>query len=419
MNTKPTVSITLDLRKPNKKNLYPLKLGATFQVSGMKKKWLQRYYTIRKSDSGKSIYISKDDFKGIKGNPRSIKQQEIKKEVNKAIARADKILETHTVVTPEIFTRLYTGNSNLQDVQGIFDLKIDELTREGRIGTRDIYRAVKNSIIKFSGGVSFFEINMDWLRKYELWLREHKEGDDIVKVSASTIGFYFRHLRAIYNLAISMNLVNRDLYPFGRGGYLIKKSTARKIALSEEDKNRLLLISDPALRYAVDFWMFSYYCYGLNMADIVLLKVKDLKDDLLIIGREKKKNTDASGRMLVIPLRSEIKEIITRWGNKTLNPDDYVFPVLSYGLRPEQIKDRMKDFTKTVNTGLKKAGEKLGLGIKLTTYTARHTFATIALRKGASVELIQDMLGHGSKVTTQNYLSGFDVEAKKAISANL
>jgi integrase/recombinase XerD len=411
---KPVVSIMLDTRKANKDKLFPIKLRATFQKGkGKDKKWVQRYYPLKQ-------YVSKADWKVINGgNPRSIIQQRAKKVLVEALARANKILENHTIVTLEIFHRLYTGASNLEDVGGIFDIRIADLQRQGRIGSRDIYRAVKNSIQKFSPGVTFFEINSEWLRRYELWLRSHHEGDKVVKISGTTIGIYLRHLRAIFNLAIDMKLVNRDLYPFGHGGYIIKKTQARKISLSEDDKNRLLMITDPDLRYAVDFWMLSYYCFGLNMADIALMKVRDLKDDLLIIGREKKKNTDTSGKMMVIPIRVEVKEIIARWGNKTLNPDDYVFPVLTTGLSPEQMKDRTKDFTKSVNAGLKRVAEKLNLNIKLTTYTARHTFATMALRGGASIELIQDMLGHGSKTTTQNYLSGFDVEPKKAVSAKL
>jgi integrase/recombinase XerD len=414
MNFKPVVSVILDIRKANKAKLFPIKLRATFQVSKKgENKWIQKYYPLK-------LYVSKSDFKTIiSGTARTLEHKEIKAEIIKAQARANKILETHTYVNIEVFDTLYTGISNLVDVQGVFDFKISELQKEGRIGSRDMYRAVKNSIVKYCGGLTFYEITKEWINKYVTWLRSHKEGDKTISVSSTTVNIYLRQLRAIYNMAIYMRLINRDMYPFGRGGFLIKKSQARKIALSEVDKNRLLALQDPELRHAVDFWMLSYFCYGLNITDILLLKVRDLKDDLLIIDREKKKNTDASGKKLVIPIRKEVKEIILRWGNKTLNPNDYVFPILTEGLTPEQMKDRTKDFTKRINDGLKKVAEKLELDVKLTTYTARHTFATMALRKGASKEFIQDALGHTSIMTTENYLSGFDVEAKRAMSEKL
>jgi integrase/recombinase XerD len=128
--------------------------------------------------------------------------------------------------------------------------------------------------------------------------------------------------------------------------------------------------------------------------------------------------TNSDSEHLVIPIRAEVKEIILRWGNKTLDPESYVFPILKDGLTPKQMKTRTKDFTKRVNTGLKKVGELLGLK-KLTTYTARHTFSMMARRKGASNEFIQNALGHASMSTTETYLHGFEVEEKRAISDKL
>lgn len=408
MQQKPIVSIMLDTRKEaTGKGLYSIKLRATFSkiVKG-EKVWYQKYYSLKR-------YVSRQDYEVIRKGPRTYIQKEIRKEMIGAEEKANRILDSHSFVTEELFDRLYNGAGNLEGVAGVFDIKISELEKEGRIGSKDLYSAVKNSMLKFSGGVTFPEVTKAWLNKYAAWIQSH----DDVSNSPTTAGIYIRHLRAIYNLAIELKLVNRDLYPFGKGGYLIKKSRARKIALSEVDKNRLLLISDPELKYAVDMWTLSYYCYGLNTADIALLKVKDLKDDLLIIGREKTKNTD-SDNGLVIPIRQEVKDIILRWGYKTLNPESYVFPILEPGLTPKQMRSRTKDFTKRVNTGLKKVGELLGLE-KLTTYTARHTFAMMARRKGASDEFIRNALGHALQSTTDAYLDGFDVEEKRAISDKL
>lgn len=408
----PVVSVVLDTRRANKKKLYPVKLCATFQViKAAKKIWVQKYYPLK-------VHCSKADFAATKSNPRTTRQKDIKIEIVKAQAKANQILKSHTYVNIELFETLYNSAGSLQAVGSVFDLKIEELKKEGRIGSADIYRGAKNSILRFSPDLTFSEISPDWIRKYSTWLQSHKDGEETVTVSPTTIGIYLRHLRAVYNLAVRMRLINADMYPFGRGGYVIKKTKSRKIALSEVDKNRLLLIHDPELRLAVDFWLMSYYCYGLNMMDIALLRVMDLRDDIIIISRHKTMNTD-SGNELVIPIRKEVKEVILRHGNKTLNPKDYVFPILSIGLTPSQVKYRVKDFTKRINKGLKKVQEKLNLEIRLTTYTARHTFAMMALRKGASKEFIQEALGHALPATTESYLSGFDIDAKRAISDKL
>lgn len=405
INLKPVVSIYLDVRHPNKQKLFPLKLRATFQVLEKgKKKWVYKYYPLNR-------HISKSDYKTINSNPRTHKQKEIKNEIIEALAKANQILNSNTQVTAELFERLYRLSGNLTTAEAVFDLKISELKKDGRVGSADLYRATKNSVLRFSPGLTFYEITSEWIRKYVAWLKESKTG-------LTTASIYLRHLRAIYNIGIRLKVVKQDLYPFGRGGYVIKKTKARKIALSEEDKNRLLLISDPELRQAADFWILSYYCYGLNMTDIALLKIRDLQNDVLIIGREKTKHTDSDNE-LVIPIRPEVKEIILRWGNKSLNPNDYVFPILVEGLSPANVKNRIKKFTQKINEGLKKIEDKLELKVRLTTYTARHTFANVALKKGASTEFIQDALGHASVKTTQEYLSGFDIGAKKAISEKL
>lgn len=392
IDSHPVISVSLDTRRSNKKKLYPVKLRATFQVIKKgKKAWVQKYYPLKK-------FCTKTDFKSIQSTPRTTKQKDIKNAMIAAQQKANKILESHTFVNIELFDRLYNSAGKLELVSSVFDIKISELEKEGRIGTADLYRAVKNSMPE---GLSFYEITLDWIREYA-------KGRNL-----TTAAIYLRHLRAVYNKAMGMKLVNSDLYPFGRGGYTIKKTKARKIALSEADKNRLINITDPALRWSIDMWLVSYYCYGLNMTDVCALRVKDLKDDVLMISRAK------TGNELIIPLRKEVKEIIARHGNRTLNPNDYVFPVLQDGLTARQIKNRVKDFTKQVNAGLKKVQEKLEFPIKLTTYTARHTSAMMALRKGASLELIQEMLGHGSKTTTEDYMSGFDLDTKRAISDKL
>jgi integrase/recombinase XerD len=397
MQLHPLISIILDTREANKNKLYPVKLRATFHVS--KKKWIQRYFSLK-------VYCSEKDFAAAKSKPISNKQKDIRKKLVEAESKANRILESHSYVNAELFARLYTSAGNLESVESVFDLKIAELEKAGKIGTADLYRSVKNSILSNTPGLTFYEISSDWIRKYVTWLKENKLGE-------TTVGIYLRHLRAIYNKAIDTKVIKPDLYPFGRGGYTIQKTRARKIALSEEDKNRLIEIKDPELRLAADMWLLSYYCYGLNMTDILSLKVKDLINDLLMISRGK------TGNDLVIPIRKEVKEIILRHGNRTLNPNDYVFPILNGELTARQIKNRVKEFVNSINYGLKKVEAKLKLKIRLTTYTARHTFANIALKKGASKEFIQDALGHSSILTTENYLAGFDVEEKRAISDKL
>lgn len=413
---KPSISVVLDTRRSTKDELFPVKLRATFTlIQKRQKKWKQVYYSLGLQSNEKDFTAARE------GKCRSLEQSNLRAKILEAEAKANKILNSHSIVTEDLFKRLFALDS-LETVGSVFNLVMSEMLSSGRIGNYNLYKTTRNSIARFLDpslvkmktrkkedvievNISFQEINKEWLKRYVAWLRE--------QVSATTIAIYLTHLKAVFNKAVELYLVKPDVYPFGRRGFKIKRTSARKIALDEIDKNRLLAVSDAGLKFFVDFWALSFFCYGLNMMDIAFLKVKDLKDDLLIIHRAK------TQQKLIIPLRSEAKEIISRHGNKTLNPNDYVFSILSPGLSPNQIKNRVNSFIGKINRGLKLVEVKLHLPVRLSFYTARHTFANVALHKGASKEFIQEALGHKSILTTEIYTAGFDVKTKKAMGSTI
>jgi integrase/recombinase XerD len=61
---------------------------------------------------------------------------------------------------------------------------------------------------------------------------------------------------------------------------------------------------------------------------------------------------------------------------------------------------------------MKKVGEELNFDLVLTTYVARHSFATILVRSGAPLALASQTLGHSNILTTQKYFAGFDLAAQ-------
>ncbi len=118
-------------------------------------------------------------------------------------------------------------------------------------------------------------------------------------------------------------------------------------------------------------------------------------------------------------MTEEAKEIIGRWGNQPVSPETFVFPMLEDGLTPERELALTKQFVKTTNKYLKRIGERLELDLNLTTYVARHSFATVLKRSGAPVEFISERMGHGSIRTPESYLGDFEDESKKKYAAML
>jgi integrase len=87
----------------------------------------------------------------------------------------------------------------------------------------------------------------------------------------------------------------------------------------------------------------------------------------------------------------------------------YLFPILSNAHKTEQRKlNRLHKVITKVNKALKAIGKELDIPIKLTTYCARHSYATVLKRAGVATSIISESLGHSSEKVTQIYLDSFE-----------
>lgn len=410
---KPTLLIVLDTRRALQtgpdKGKYPIKLKATFQVIKTNKKtWIPKYYPL-------NIYCTKSEYKRASANPRTSALKSIKTSTINALAKAQDIMDSHPVLTIEKFEQLFTLKQSHTSIAALFDLYISQMQAENRVGNAIAYTNAKSSFTAYGGEhLQLVEITPRWLKQYESYMLDKER-------SRTTVGMYIRCLRKVYNIAIDEHLISIEFYPFGRKGYTIPKGSKRKQFLTEDQKNKLLKFKfeNQGINRAVSFWIFSYFCNGMNFGDIALLKRKQLTTDSITFTRKKTLRSSSTSSSITIPLRREVQAIINRYGSHSLNPNDYLFPILENGMSHQVQKKTILQFIKTSNKFLSMAGDQLKLPFKLTTNIARHTFATIALRKGANKEFIQEALGHTSMLTTENYIGGLDFETKKAISDKL
>lgn len=402
-------AVILDTRyklSGEKTGKYPVKLRLTYRaIRNGKTAWPQKYITT-------GMALSEGEFKSVMTSPRTAELVAIKREIVKLENKALAILENNAHITPELFERELTGKGGYDNVVDLFDNIISRKKADGDVGTASSYEQAKSSFVKFGGEqIGFGEVDEYWLKRYE---------KDMLKKdrSYSTIGIYLRCLRAAFNMAIKIRKIPADMYPFKH--YKIPTSAGQPRPLDEKQKELVLnyKTKDAELRQAADMWKLSYLCYGLSFTDILRLKRKNVRDGMFVIIRHKTRNTNRVRKSLVIPVHKDAQVIIDRWGSKSLAPDSYIFPVLTADLSPAQERDRIKDFIKFINAGLKVIGKELEIS-KLTTYTARHTFATTIRDKGIGKEYIQEALGHGAMQTTENYLGALDTETRKKISGLL
>ena len=232
---------------------------------------------------------------------------------------------------------------------------ITNLKKEGRVRYAGMFKVSYFSFIKFNGhlDMAFSDIDATWLKKYETWAK--KNG-----LSVNTISTRVRHLRAIFNLAITEQAIKNDCYPFR--AYKVSKLNKQTIkrAISKDDVLKIMQYQGKSAmeRLAVDVFAFSYLTAGINFRDI-----------------------------------------------------EYLFPILtSYHKTEIQVANRLHKVLAKLNKHLKEIGLVLNLSMPLTTYVARHSYATVLKRAGVSTSIISESLGHSSERITQIYLDSFNNE---------
>jgi len=298
--------------------------------------------------------------------------------------------------------------TSVKTVKELFDIQIKRLDDAKRLRYAEMHELVLNSLIRFNGhlDIHFSDIDVTWLKSYETWLRSNN-------LKENTIGIRFRTLRAIYNIAIEEKIVKKDYYPFD--DYKVSKLNQKtaKRAINKENIMSVLNYKGktPYECLAIDLFTFSYLTAGINFVDISNLTKTSIIDNRLSYIRQKTK------KVITIPLQPKAIELTEKYDE---SGNFYLFPILNKFHKTEQQKvNRQHKVIGKVNKCLKAIGKELKLPIDLTTYVARHSFATVLKRSGVSTSIISESLGHSSEKITQIYLDSFENEQIDAAMANL
>jgi integrase len=295
---------------------------------------------------------------------------------------------------------------------------IQRLVREGRISTAVSYHCSYVSLTKFSGNVPFVAVTPSFLLTYEQKMK--REG-----VTKSTLGFYLRALRAVYNEAVEAGLVRKDkTYPFGKRKYQIPSSRKVKKALQLSEMEKIYYLSEEQLSETEQrcraYWLFSYFGNGMNPKDMAFLRYSNIHEDYLVFERAKtERSTREDPKPITVYLTEDMKAIMERWGNRPALPNTYIFPILQEGITPLRQYTLIKNLVHLTNDCMQEVVRRAGVEKKATTYVARHTFSTVLKRSGASTEAIQEALGHTNIKTTESYLDSFDRDTIRELAGRL
>jgi len=401
-----TTTIYLDTRKPLKDGLFPVKLRITYRRKS-------RFYSI-------GLSLTEEDFSKVVGEKPRGDYKEIQRLFHKIEIKAEAIYKDLNPFTFESFKQSFLRKSVVaDDALGLIESKSNDLESQGRVNTAISYRCALNSMRKFWGRslLPFEDVTPKFLENYESWMISNGN-------SLTTVGIYLRCIRSVYNQAIAKGLVNKDLYPFGiqSNRYTIPAPRNIKKALTIREIEKLFkykALPGSGEELYLDVWKFSYLCNGINIKDICLLKYSDLSKDTVRFHRSKTSRTNRSPRPIIAVRVPTVDEIIEKWGVRPTLEEKYIFPFLDEESSPQRIKERVAVIVKQVNYHMAKIGKSLGINPKITTYTARHSFATILKRSGVNVSYISEALGHTDIKTTENYLDSFEIDQKRVIAEKL
>lgn len=282
--------------------------------------------------------------------------------------------------------------------------KIAKLKESNNIGNCNTYKDFYCQLKRFLGDIdiTFSQIDYLFLQNFEAFFRKRNLMDN-------TISIKFRTLKAIYNSAIVDGCARKENFPFDKFKISERFSTTtQKRAISKTDILKIadLIIDRKSTEFeAQKYFMFSYHGLGINFADIANLKWSNLRGGRIYYKRQKTKKD------ISFSLSPSALHIIEQFKPTTvINQTDYIFPILNAELHitATQKVDRVHKVLTRVNRDLKKIGLACNIDTLLTSYCARHSYATIMKQSGVPTAVISESMGHASEEVTQIYLRNFD-----------
>lgn len=282
---------------------------------------------------------------------------------------------------------------------------IKRLRLNGKIRTSETYKSTLNSFRHFLSGrrcqdfscygddIMLEHLTSEIMEEYEGWLRQRG-------AAPNTISFYARILRAVYNRAVEQGVID-DRSPFRHIYTGVDKTVKRALPIPLIKRIRTMDLSlSPAIDYARDMFLMSFYLRGMSLIDMAFLKKSDLRDGKVVYRRHK------TGQQLIIAWTSDMQRLLDKYRE---NASDYLLPIIKRPGTVERFTYLNAGYK--INQNLKKLAKKVGVQIPLTLYVARHSWASAARANGIPVSVISEGLGHDSETTTQIYLASLDTSA--------
>lgn len=292
----------------------------------------------------------------------------------------------------------------------------------------EAYQTDKNGHLR---DLAFAEITPAYLAKFEDYLHTlHNEREPEKMLHPNTIQVVLNIFRTLVKRAIEVEgLMKPDKNPFLTFKYKGVKTIKDKLDIEEIKKIESLELSEGSLIWNCrNYFLFSFYCAGIRVGDLIQLRWGNITSDSRICYEMGKNH-----KIRDLKLVSQARNILAYYHREGSKPSDYIFPMLDNNamwakattqeekdVMPAELKkvlfSQISAKTALINKELKKIAALAGIDKKISFHTSRHSFAKIAKQKGVDNSKVKELLAHSSLKITEGYMGNFDTaENDKAL----
>lgn len=264
----------------------------------------------------------------------------------------------------------------------------------GQERTVEAYESAVRNLTDYVGKeLDFEQLTPECLKDYEQFLTREGKG-------LNTVSFYMRMLRAIYNRAHKAGIIDgyrENLFAdvFTGQQQTVKRAAAPRV-IQQLMKGTL---RKRGQIFARDMFLLSFYLRGIPFVDLSYLRKSNLKGNELRYFRRK------TGQLMVVDVEPCALDIIEKYLHLT-GDSDRLLPIITRKDKPE--RQQYISALRLQNKRLKEIEKVLHLDVHLTSYVARHSWASIAKNVGVPLFVISEGLGHSSEHTTYIYMTSFE-----------
>lgn len=303
-----------------------------------------------------------------------------------------------TVMEDKEKKNVVSAGDNLTDYM---ETVIADLEKEGKFPAAHVYRSVLRSFTRFWNASAPMRddptsmsnalapirdvFTPERLKEYETWLTE-------CECSPNTISTYMRTLQAVYNRWMPPGMV--DYNPILFKELYTKVESRTKRALTAEQMRQLETTDFSALslpqQRVLAYFLLMFMLRGMPFIDLAHLRKQNLQGRRIVYRRHK------TGKLMMVDVPPDAFRLLQKYRNRA--ESEYLFPILNETSPGKERYHLYQDTLRRFNRELARLMKKLLPGVSVSSYTARHTWATLAYHSGTPLGLISQSLGHSGAV---------------------